>query len=248
MGKQSPKPPDFQGIAQQQVKANRPNQNTAYAQTSWDGDTQNTGFSGPLGGLNESLMGQAAGNAQPMDWGQFGEVGTGDQARQQAIDASYGQATSRLDPQWQQREAGLRTQLLNQGLGDGTEAYNNAFTNLGRERNDAYGSAMNSAQMMGQSAGDSAFRNNMAGRQQSISEALRKRSQPMDEMGQLASFLRMPGFNQANEYLPAATAQYQGALNKYQSDQGFWGDVIGGLFGLGGKAVGAFATPDGGGK
>lgn len=51
--------------------------------------------------------------------------------------------------------------MVNQGIGEGTDAYNKAFANFSRERNDAYGSARNQAlsqalgaqnQMFGQSA------------------------------------------------------------------------------------------------
>ena len=57
---------------------------------------------------------------------------------QDAGDAIYGQATSRLDPQWQQREQQMDSKLRNQGIKPGDEAYDIAMENLGRDRNDAY--------------------------------------------------------------------------------------------------------------
>jgi methylphosphotriester-DNA--protein-cysteine methyltransferase len=45
----------------------------------------------------------------------------------------------------QQREADFRQRMVNQGLQEGTEAYDKAFANFSRERNDAYGSARNQA-------------------------------------------------------------------------------------------------------
>jgi hypothetical protein len=71
-------------------------------------------------------------------------------------------------------------------------------------RNDAYGSAMNSAQMMGQSAGDSVFRNNLASQQNAIGNALKQRGMPMQEMQQLMGFLGQPGYSQDNATLGAA--------------------------------------------
>src|SRR5437868_3994436 len=55
--------------------------------------SQNQSFGGPLGDAVQGLEGQfAQANANPLDNGQ--------QARQHAQDAIYGQETSRLDPMW----------------------------------------------------------------------------------------------------------------------------------------------------
>lgn len=60
-------------------------------------------------------------------------------------DSVYSEATRQLDPMMQQREADFRQRMINQGLQEGTEAYDKAFANFSRERNDAYGSARNQA-------------------------------------------------------------------------------------------------------
>lgn len=121
----------------------------------------------------------------PIDWNSFGKVGTGEQARDQAINAAYGQATSRLDPMWNQREDRAHTRLLNQGLDQTSEAYRTSMEGLGRERNDAYTSALNSAIGQGTQAGQGIFNQGMMSRQQSIAEALRRRMQPLDELEKL---------------------------------------------------------------
>lgn len=72
-------------------------------------------------------------------------VGQGQQYQGQMQDAYMGQAQARLDPQWQQREAALDTQLANQGITPGSEAWNNAKRQQAFERNDAYQSAQNAA-------------------------------------------------------------------------------------------------------
>ena len=58
-------------------------------------------------------------------------------------DAVFSEATRQLDPMMQQREADFRQRMVNQGLAEGTEAYDKAFANFSRERNDAYSSARN---------------------------------------------------------------------------------------------------------
>lgn len=155
----------------------------------------------------------------------------GSQARDQAIQASYGQATSRLDPQWDKRAEAQRTQLMNQGLDPSSEASQNAGRDLGFARNDAYGSAMNNAQMQGQAAGDSVFRNNLAARMA-----------PMQQMQGMQGLLGMQGYNQAGkwdptQYLGASGMQGNYDMQKWQEEQkanaDAWGGGLKALGGLG---------------
>lgn len=254
--KNAPPPPDYQGLAeqqadasakllQQQTQANRPNQHNAFgAEVNWtqnpDGTwAQNQSFgSGPLGQAAQGLQAQAAANmATPFSFAQFGELGTGDDARNQAIDSAYKQATSRLDPMWQQREEAQRTQLLNQGLTPGTEAFNQQMALMGRDRNDAYTSALNMAIGHGTAAGDSVFRNNLMGRQQGISEALQQRSMPTQELQALMGFLGMPGFqgagmSEAPQLLPAGIAQGNYGMQAWQGQNQANADYWQGLLNL----------------
>jgi hypothetical protein len=258
--KNAPPPPNYGQAAQQtadsanaqlaqQTQANRPNQTNAFGSSiGWtqgpDGQwTQSQQFGGPFAAASQGLQGQAAGNmANPFDFGQFGAVGTGDQARDQAIQGAYTQAASRLDPQWKQREEQQRTQLLNQGLTEDSEAYQNAMGNLGRERNDAYSSAMNGAIAQGTAAGHTAFGDNMQSRQQAIVEALRQRGMPMEELQQLQGFLAQPGFNAAGkgqgvDYTGAAKDQYNANLDQYNAKQDQVGDTIKGATTLLGTVI-----------
>ena len=72
-----------------------------------------------------------------------GSVGQQPTYMQNMQDAYIGQANSRLDPQWQQRQSDLETQLANQGLSRGSPAWDREMQNFQRGRNDAYQSAMN---------------------------------------------------------------------------------------------------------
>lgn len=118
-----------------------------------------------------------------IDWSSFGGMSpSGGEARDQAITAAYDQAASRLNPMWDQREERMRTQLLNQGLDAGSEAYDNQMDDFGRQRTDAFQSALNSAIGQGTQAGESIFRQGMMSRQQALAEALRRRSLPMQEL------------------------------------------------------------------
>lgn len=239
--------PDFMGAANQQAAQSKVNVSDPFMSSTWSQGPggqwqQNTGLSGGLGTAATGLMGQAAGLSRPMDWSQFGPVQTGDQARNQAITGAYNQATSRLDPQWSQRENSLNAQLAAQGLNPMDEAGGNALANFGRERNDAYTSAMNSAIGQGTAAGDSAFRNNLMARQTSIANALQQREQPLSELGQLRGFLsgaQGTGSAQGPNLLGAMGAQYQGDLNKYAQGQAGKNSLMSGAASLAPLLMGA---------
>jgi hypothetical protein len=183
--------------------ANRPSIATPYGGQSWSKDANGNwqlsqGFSGPLAGANDSLGSQYAEMLrQPMADGQ--------QARDQAIGAAYGQATSRLDPQWDKRQEALRTQLLNQGLDPSSEAGRESMHESDLSRNDAYTSAMNSAIGQGQAAGDSVFRNNLASRM-----AMPQQMQMMQDL------LKPPGFNAAGS---SPTMQILQSLRDYNNNR-----------------------------
>lgn len=66
-------------------------------------------------------------------------------AYQPYADQAYGAATRKLDPQWQQNEADFRQRMVSQGISEGNEAYDKAFANFSRDRNDAYAGARNDA-------------------------------------------------------------------------------------------------------
>lgn len=264
--KSAPPPPDFTGAAREQgnaardiahetVGANRPDQSTPWATSDWTKDangnwTQDVQFKGPWAGLSGGLQQQAAANlSKPMDWSQFGTPGTGDSARNQAIDAAYGQATSRLDPMWQQREQQARSQLMNEGLDPSSDAYRTAMGDMGRQRNDAYTSAMNMAIGQGTAAGDSVFRNNIMAQQNAIANALRQRNQPMEEMQQMQGFLGMPGFQNASPYAPpnwlqAAGMQNDANYNAWQGGNQAKSDFWSGLMQLAGQVGTAAALSD----
>jgi hypothetical protein len=160
---------------------------------------------------------------------------TGDQARDQAINGAYSQATSRLDPQWSQREQSTRAQLSAQGLDADSQAYQNQMGNLGRERNDAYSSAMNGAIGQGTAAGSAVFQQNQAAQMQPYQQLMALQG--------LSGQSQTPYAGQAQgaQYLSGAQAQYQGAQNQYATNQGSKNSTMGGLGSLAGSAVGALS-------
>jgi len=258
--------PDYKGAAEAQgqssidainaqTTANRPNINTPAGSMKWENNNGN--WSGtlsldPVGqrafdsqrqiqanqqGLAQSLQGQAAQTlGTPMDWSQLPKAPNAENARTDAINATYGQMTSRMDPQWDRRQNSLNTQLINQGLDPNSEAAKNAQSDFGRDRNDAYQGAMNNAVQQGASAAQQMFGMGLAQRQQGVSEALQQRGQTLNEMqavqnGQQVGMPSMPGFSQASaaqptNYLGAAQSQGQYNLANQQLQQQLMGDAL----------------------
>lgn len=266
MGNGVPAPQNFGQAAQQQANAsqqnvnaqtlaNRPNQYNPNASLTWTQGPngqwqQSTQFNGPLAGLNDSLQQQAAqAMGQPFSLSGLPELTDGAAARQQAIDAAYGDATKRLEPQFQQRESELRQRLLGQGLVEGSEAYNNAMQQFGAQRNDAFNSAMNSAIGQGTQAGQALFQQSLTGRQNALAEALRQRGQAFGELQGLQGLTGQQGFMgaglaQAPDYLGAASLQGQQDWNRYTYEQqqlaqmlGAGGDLAAQLAPLAAKAL-----------
>lgn len=85
--------------------------------------------------------------------------------QQQVTDALYNQQSQYLDPQFNQSQNRLENQLANQGITRGSEAWNNAMNDFGRQKQQAYSDARNSAINQGVNAGSTLFNNQLAGGQ-----------------------------------------------------------------------------------
>ncbi len=165
------------------------------------------------------------------------------QARNDAYNALTARSTQDLDRQKQQQI----TQLANQGIAPGSEAYNNALLPIER----AYTDASNQATI---NAG------NVAG--QNINQAQQLRNQYTGEQTQLynqplntyAALTGVSGGVQNPNYAPASQGQvaptdvsgnaynsYNGQLQQYNTQQSQQNALMGGLFGLGGSALGTAA-------
>jgi hypothetical protein len=71
---------------------------------------------------------------------------------QDSRDAAYRQATGYLDPQWNNEQNALETQLANQGVMQNSEAWNKAIDDFGRRKTFAYQQAQDAAVGQGNAA------------------------------------------------------------------------------------------------
>jgi hypothetical protein len=84
---------------------------------------------------------------------------------QQAVDALYKANTQYLDPQFAQSQAKMESQLANQGITRGSEAYNNAMLNFNNQKQQAYTDARNQAIGQGTAAAQGLFGMSLQGAQ-----------------------------------------------------------------------------------
>lgn len=260
MGKDSSPPPapDYTGAAQATAagnldaarfatKANRVNTNTPYGSLTysqidandpdrWQADISLSPTGKQLLGYQDAAslgLGDQTGQAlqrvdqslsQPFDYGSVSDV----------QNAAQGAVTSRLDPMWEHRQQTTESQLYNQGLRPGMEAWDNAMRDFNQGRNDAYQQAI----LAGINTMPQTFQ---------MSTALR--NQPLNELNALrtGSQVTNPTFQQAPQQqttagpnlLGAAQAQGQAGMNAYNAQVGQNNAMMGGLFSLGSGALGS---------
>lgn len=145
---------------------------------------------------------------------------------------------SRLTPQLERRRGQLENQLANQGITRGSEAWNNAMTDQGQQENDL----MTQAALQGINTG-------LTARQQGIQEQAYMQDRPLNVVNALRTgnqvqgpqFVNAPqqGFAPGPDLLGAAQSQYQADLGAYNAKAAQQGGLMGGLFSLGGAALGS---------
>lgn len=92
---------------------------------------------------------RAVGGAREGAGNMLAEFLAGGDGRQRTEDAIYGRYTSRLNPEWDERERATLSRLETQGITQGSKAYNDAMDRLSRERSTAYDDARTSAVLGG---------------------------------------------------------------------------------------------------
>ena len=142
----------------------------------------------------------------PMEQGMGASTGTAsgaqfdpNSASGQAANAAYASQTSRLDPQWQQRQREMETQLANQGISRNSEAYSRAMEDMGRQHTDAYQQAQWQAQQAGAQEAQRMQQMRLGQEQQAFGQGLQSNAQ---------------NFQQGNAY-----ADYQNKLRQQQLNE-----------------------------
>jgi hypothetical protein len=159
----------------------------------------------------------------------------------------------RLEPSLARQRVSTETQLINQGLRPGTEAYNNAINLLGQQENDARTQAVTqglnldigaNAQGYNQALQSGQFGN--TAQQQMLAQAIQQRQMPLNEINALTSssqienpqFGAYAGSNVAPPPIAQATAQQgQYDQNAYNAQVASQNANTAGLYSLGGAGI-----------
>ena len=174
---------------------------------------QNQALNQTLGDIAQTGVGYVQNSMDtPLDFSQNQALQAPGQIQQQASNAAYQNAAQYLDPQFQQSNAQLANRLANQGITQGSEAYNNAMLNAGNQQQQAYESARNQAYLQGQQGAQQQYAQGLGTRQQQIAEQQVLRQDPLNTLnairsGQQMQVAQMPQVGVSN---PAALQATQG--------------------------------------
>ncbi|MVB00050.1 hypothetical protein GN330_22625 [Nitratireductor sp. CAU 1489] len=136
--------------------------------------------------------------------------------------------SKRLDPRFAREEEAMRTNLLNRGIREGSDAFSAAMGDFNQGRNDAYNQLL------------------LTGRGQAVQEALAQRSQPINEIASLlgGSQVNIPQFTGGNMPTIPTTdnaglinQNYNQQLQNWQIQNQQRNSLLGGLFGLGSSLI-----------
>lgn len=167
---------------------------------------------------------------------------------------------SRLEPSLAKNRVSTETQLINQGLRPGTEAYDNAIKLLGQQENDARTQAALQGINLDMSANTQGYNQALqsgqfgnTANQQALAQAITQRQLPLNEINALMSgsqiqnptFSPYSGSNIAPPPIANATAQ-QGAFdqNTYNQQTGTYNQNLAGLYSLAGAGAYGAAKSD----
>lgn len=202
------------------------------------------GALGTLAGGVQGLAGQVAQNPNSINLTGLPNASQGASDIQgNVVNALYGQQKALLDPQWQQTQQSLESQLAAEGLQPGTQAYQNAMTNFANQKQQAYQSAMDSATGQGTQAGYLAQQENIAGANQGIQQQMLQQQFPMSQLQALLGMTQPQGpamqgtsgagVAQTPDLLNAMEQQYQNSLASSNASNAQFGNTLGTLGQLG---------------
>jgi len=161
---------------------------------------------------------------------------------------AYSALTARSNTDLDRSETAQKTQLANQGITEGSEAYTRALDPINRARVDASNQAtINAGNIAGQNLSQAQTLRN-----QSINETQSLRNQPLQDYSTLMGLgggVQSPTYAQPTQANIANTDitspyynSYAGQMQQYQTQQSANNSTMGGLFGLGGAGLGAAGT------
>lgn len=204
-------------------------------------DTQ-TASENKLASLGASQLGRIEQNVStPFSYEGLGDAPTAqsvEQLSQQGQDALM----ARLNPQFGYDEEALRTRLINQGIGQNSEAYNREMDRFNQAKNDARMQAV----LQGANYGGTLQNQALQRRNQGIQEYTTQRNAPLNEYTAMTSGTQIqnPSFSNGGnqginpvDYTSLVNQQYQQQLGNYNAKVAGQNSTTSGLFSLGSAAL-----------
>jgi hypothetical protein len=161
-------------------------------------------------------------------------------------DTAYDAVMSRMNEDFGSDEEKIRTRLINQGIAQGSDAYNTEMNQFNRAKTDARLQGTLSAQQYASGLlGDS-----LSARQQAINEYSTQRNAPLNEYSALTSGTQIqnPTFSstgygsaQSGDVQGAVNNAYQAQLDAANAKNASGNSMMGSLFGLGSSFAGSEA-------
>lgn len=210
-------------------------------QALYDQSMQTKGLLGELGTQGATALKGVIGNQLDLS-GAPAAPGSAEQTRQNTFDAMMSRVNEDTTGQREQRNA----DLIAAGIRPGTKAYDDAQNLISRQYNDARQQALLAS---GQEA-QRDFGMDTQRRKDAIAEMLMGRQTPLNEINalmsgsQVSNPFAVPGAAQNSNVAPAplfgaAQAQYGADMNAYNAGAMGNANMMGGLFSLGGAALGS---------
>lgn len=210
-------------------------------QALYESSMQTKGLLGELGTQGAESLKGIIGNQLDLS-GAPAAPGSAEQTRKSAYDAIMSRVNEDTTGQRDQRNS----ELIAAGIRPGTKAYDDAQNLISRQYNDARQQALLASGQEGQRD----FTMDTQRRKDAIAELLMGRQTPLNEINalmsgsQVSNPFAVPGAAQNANIAPAplfgaATAQYGADMNNYNAGQAQNAAMMGGLFSLGGAALGA---------
>ncbi|MCK9988639.1 MAG: hypothetical protein AzoDbin1_05111 [Azoarcus sp.] len=245
MGKsKAPKVPDYTGAAIATANSGKYSEVTPFGTIEWAGrpgmDPRNpqpgdytrvTKLSPDQQAIYDLLTGNqlAAGREASTRFGQLGEDAA---ARQALQDALYRRSTQYYDQNFGDQENQLRSQLINSGLVQGSEAYDRAMRNFGQQRDQAYSAAADTAAI-------NAEQQSQANQNYAISRLAQLLAMSQGQMPQSGN----SAGGQPVDMLGAVGQHYQGQVARANAKNAGSAGLMNGLLGLGGLGLGFLGLP-----
>jgi hypothetical protein len=160
----------------------------------------------------------------------------------------YQQQTQYLDPQFNQEQEQLQSQLQNQGLAPGSAAYNTAMQNYGLQKQQAYSNAADTAISGGANYQSTLSNTALQNQAQQAQLYTQQYQEPLNLYSSLISGTQpsLPSFSSLNpssaaptNVLGAQQLSTQAQLNAYNAQTGSANSLTSGLFGLGSAGLAA---------